>query len=170
MPPFQASWASLESSSVNLLAMCRFSIPSIDGNLWLTASFYSGVSCSPITVVGLGGTQCSNQVVCCDDNNFVSNSDIQINSTLTSFRTDLFLSAAPPSTSASKAGENRSALTIFRKCTRLLNSSIGKTILLDSSKCANDYHVSDLYSLTAAISFEHFKSNFHLVGQSFCHI
>ncbi|SJL08111.1 related to Fruiting body protein SC1 [Armillaria ostoyae] len=29
-----------------------------------------GVSCSPITVVGLGGTQCSNQVVCCDDNNF----------------------------------------------------------------------------------------------------
>ncbi|KAK0438843.1 fungal hydrophobin-domain-containing protein [Armillaria borealis] len=81
-----------------------------------------GVSCSPITVVGLGGTQCSNQVVCCDDNNFVSNSDIHINSTLTFFRTGLFLSAAPPSTSASKAGENRSVLAIFRKCTRLLNS------------------------------------------------
>ncbi|KAK0215344.1 fungal hydrophobin-domain-containing protein [Armillaria nabsnona] len=29
-----------------------------------------GVSCSPITVIGLGGTQCSNQVVCCDSNNF----------------------------------------------------------------------------------------------------
>ncbi|KAK0432513.1 fungal hydrophobin-domain-containing protein [Armillaria borealis] len=29
-----------------------------------------GVSCSPITVIGLGSTQCSNQVVCCDSNNF----------------------------------------------------------------------------------------------------
>ncbi|SJL14487.1 related to Fruiting body protein SC1 [Armillaria ostoyae] len=29
-----------------------------------------GVSCTPITVLGLGGTQCSNQVVCCDGNNF----------------------------------------------------------------------------------------------------
>ncbi|SJL18341.1 uncharacterized protein ARMOST_21928 [Armillaria ostoyae] len=29
-----------------------------------------GVSCSPITVIGLGSTQCSNQVVCCDGNNF----------------------------------------------------------------------------------------------------
>ncbi|SJL18340.1 uncharacterized protein ARMOST_21926 [Armillaria ostoyae] len=29
-----------------------------------------GVSCTPITVIGLGSTQCSNQVVCCDGNNF----------------------------------------------------------------------------------------------------
>ncbi|KAK0434448.1 hydrophobin [Armillaria borealis] len=32
-----------------------------------------GVSCVPITVIGVGGTQCSNQVDCCTDNNFVSN-------------------------------------------------------------------------------------------------
>ncbi|KAK0184041.1 hydrophobin-251 [Armillaria mellea] len=31
---------------------------------------YSGVTCSPISVIGVGGTQCNNQVVCCDDNNF----------------------------------------------------------------------------------------------------
>ncbi|KAK0434414.1 hydrophobin [Armillaria borealis] len=29
-----------------------------------------GVSCSPITVIGVGGTQCNNQVVCCNNNNF----------------------------------------------------------------------------------------------------
>ncbi|PBK84066.1 fungal hydrophobin [Armillaria gallica] len=29
-----------------------------------------GVSCSPITVIGLGSNQCSDQVVCCDGNNF----------------------------------------------------------------------------------------------------
>ncbi|PBK61825.1 hydrophobin-domain-containing protein [Armillaria solidipes] len=29
-----------------------------------------GVSCTPITVIGLGSTQCSNQVVCCDSNNY----------------------------------------------------------------------------------------------------
>ncbi|KAK0434470.1 hydrophobin 2 [Armillaria borealis] len=29
-----------------------------------------GLVCSPITVLGLGGTQCSNQAVCCNNNNF----------------------------------------------------------------------------------------------------
>ncbi|KAK0212042.1 hydrophobin-251 [Armillaria fumosa] len=29
-----------------------------------------GLTCSPISVIGVGGTQCNNQVVCCDDNNF----------------------------------------------------------------------------------------------------
>ncbi|KAK0199589.1 hydrophobin 2 [Desarmillaria ectypa] len=29
-----------------------------------------GLTCSPITVLGIGGTQCSNQVVCCNNNNF----------------------------------------------------------------------------------------------------
>ncbi|PBK61817.1 fungal hydrophobin [Armillaria solidipes] len=29
-----------------------------------------GLTCSPITVLGVGGTQCNNQVVCCNNNNF----------------------------------------------------------------------------------------------------
>ncbi|KAK0434498.1 hydrophobin-251 [Armillaria borealis] len=29
-----------------------------------------GVTCSPISVIGVGGTSCSNQVVCCQNNNF----------------------------------------------------------------------------------------------------
>ncbi|PBK61811.1 fungal hydrophobin [Armillaria solidipes] len=29
-----------------------------------------GLTCSPITVLGVGGTECNNQVVCCNNNNF----------------------------------------------------------------------------------------------------
>ncbi|PBK84068.1 hypothetical protein ARMGADRAFT_943952, partial [Armillaria gallica] len=29
-----------------------------------------GVTCSPISVIGVGGTQCNSQAVCCDNNNF----------------------------------------------------------------------------------------------------
>ncbi|KAK0186257.1 fungal hydrophobin-domain-containing protein [Armillaria mellea] len=29
-----------------------------------------GVTCSPISVIGVGGTSCSSQTVCCDDNHF----------------------------------------------------------------------------------------------------
>ncbi|KAK0184197.1 hydrophobin-251 [Armillaria mellea] len=29
-----------------------------------------GVTCSPISVIGVDGTSCSNQVVCCQNNNF----------------------------------------------------------------------------------------------------
>ncbi|KAK0442678.1 hydrophobin [Desarmillaria tabescens] len=29
-----------------------------------------GLTCSPITAIGLGTTQCSNQVVCCQNNSF----------------------------------------------------------------------------------------------------
>ncbi|KAK0184036.1 hydrophobin [Armillaria mellea] len=29
-----------------------------------------GLTCSPITVIGLGGNQCSTQTVCCNNNNF----------------------------------------------------------------------------------------------------
>ncbi|SJL14496.1 related to Hydrophobin-3 [Armillaria ostoyae] len=29
-----------------------------------------GLTCTPITVLGVGGTQCNNQVVCCNNNNF----------------------------------------------------------------------------------------------------
>ncbi|KAK0215189.1 hydrophobin-251 [Armillaria nabsnona] len=29
-----------------------------------------GVTCSPISVIGVGGTSCSNQAVCCQNNNF----------------------------------------------------------------------------------------------------
>ncbi|KAK0216852.1 hydrophobin 2 [Armillaria fumosa] len=29
-----------------------------------------GLTCDPITVVGLGTTQCANQPVCCDQNNY----------------------------------------------------------------------------------------------------
>ncbi|KAK0186256.1 fungal hydrophobin-domain-containing protein [Armillaria mellea] len=29
-----------------------------------------GVTCSPISVIGVGGTSCSSQAVCCDNNNF----------------------------------------------------------------------------------------------------
>ncbi|KAK0224901.1 hydrophobin [Armillaria nabsnona] len=46
----------------SLLGLLGVAVGQLTGNV--------GVSCSPITVVGLGGTQCSNQVVCCDDNNF----------------------------------------------------------------------------------------------------
>ncbi|KAK0215346.1 fungal hydrophobin-domain-containing protein [Armillaria nabsnona] len=48
-------------------------VSSLLGLLGVVASQLTGnvgVSCSPITVIGLGGTQCSNQVVCCDSNNF----------------------------------------------------------------------------------------------------
>jgi hypothetical protein len=31
-----------------------------------------GVTCSPITVIGAGTTNCANQVVCCSNNSFVS--------------------------------------------------------------------------------------------------
>ncbi|PBK86708.1 hydrophobin-domain-containing protein [Armillaria gallica] len=37
----------------------------------LTANcFYSGVTCSPISVIGVGGTSCSSQAVCCEGNHF----------------------------------------------------------------------------------------------------
>ncbi|KAK0184183.1 hydrophobin [Armillaria mellea] len=29
-----------------------------------------GVTCSPITVIGVGGTSCTSQTVCCDNNTF----------------------------------------------------------------------------------------------------
>ncbi|KAK0474294.1 hydrophobin-251 [Armillaria luteobubalina] len=29
-----------------------------------------GLTCSPISVIGVGGTSCDAQTVCCDDNNF----------------------------------------------------------------------------------------------------
>ncbi|KAK0493639.1 hydrophobin 2 [Armillaria luteobubalina] len=29
-----------------------------------------GLTCTPITVLGIGSTQCNNQVVCCDNNSF----------------------------------------------------------------------------------------------------
>ncbi|PBK59390.1 vegetative mycelium hydrophobin 1, partial [Armillaria solidipes] len=29
-----------------------------------------GVTCSPISVIGVGGTSCSSQTVCCDDNHY----------------------------------------------------------------------------------------------------
>ncbi len=43
----------------------------------------SGLTCSPITAIGLGTTQCSNQVVCCQNNNFVSIIIIQVEPKLT---------------------------------------------------------------------------------------
>ncbi|PBK86717.1 hypothetical protein ARMGADRAFT_939952, partial [Armillaria gallica] len=46
----------------SLLGLLGVAVGQLTGNV--------GVSCTPITVVGLGGTQCSDQVVCCDDNNF----------------------------------------------------------------------------------------------------
>ncbi|PBK84078.1 fungal hydrophobin [Armillaria gallica] len=46
----------------SLLGLLGIVVGQLTGNV--------GVSCNPITVIGLGGTQCNNQVVCCDDNNF----------------------------------------------------------------------------------------------------
>lgn len=31
-----------------------------------------GLNCSPITVVGLGGTKCTQETLCCTDNSYVS--------------------------------------------------------------------------------------------------
>ncbi|KAK0442708.1 hydrophobin 2 [Desarmillaria tabescens] len=58
-----ASTQSPTSSIVqNLLGSLGIPIGSVTANV--------GLTCSPITVLGLGSTQCSNQVVCCDNNNF----------------------------------------------------------------------------------------------------
>ncbi|KAK0199588.1 hydrophobin 2 [Desarmillaria ectypa] len=58
-----ASTQSPTSSIVQtLLGLLGIPIGSVTANV--------GLTCSPITVLGLGGTQCSNQVVCCDNNNF----------------------------------------------------------------------------------------------------
>ncbi|PBK84081.1 hydrophobin-domain-containing protein [Armillaria gallica] len=46
----------------SLLGLLGIPIGSITDNV--------GLTCSPITVLGLGSTQCSNQVVCCYNNNF----------------------------------------------------------------------------------------------------
>ncbi|KAK0212032.1 hydrophobin 2 [Armillaria fumosa] len=46
----------------SLLGLLGIPIGSVTANV--------GLTCSPITVLGVGGTQCSNQVVCCDNNNF----------------------------------------------------------------------------------------------------
>lgn len=35
-----------------------------------------GITCSPITVIGAGGSSCAQQAVCCDLNAFVSRSSI----------------------------------------------------------------------------------------------
>ncbi|KAK0442705.1 hydrophobin 2 [Desarmillaria tabescens] len=45
-----------------LLGLLGIPIGSVTANV--------GLTCSPITVLGIGGTQCNNQVVCCDNNNF----------------------------------------------------------------------------------------------------
>ncbi|KAK0215367.1 hydrophobin [Armillaria nabsnona] len=51
------------STSMQTLAgLLGIALGSLTGNV--------GLTCSPITAIGLGTTQCSNQVVCCQNNNF----------------------------------------------------------------------------------------------------
>ncbi|KAK0215351.1 hydrophobin [Armillaria nabsnona] len=52
----------LTAPVVTLLGSLGVVVSQLTGNV--------GLSCTPITVIGVGGTQCSNQVVCCNDNNF----------------------------------------------------------------------------------------------------
>ncbi|KAK0191772.1 hydrophobin [Armillaria mellea] len=52
----------LSAPVTTLLGLLGVVVGQLTGNV--------GLSCSPITVIGVGGTQCNNQVVCCDNNNF----------------------------------------------------------------------------------------------------
>ncbi|KAG6916348.1 hypothetical protein DXG01_007239 [Tephrocybe rancida] len=38
--------------------------------LVLGADVAVGITCSPLSIIGVGGTSCSSQTVCCDNNNF----------------------------------------------------------------------------------------------------
>ncbi|PBK84085.1 hydrophobin-263 [Armillaria gallica] len=46
----------------NLLGLLGIALGSLTGDV--------GLTCSPITVLGLGTNQCNNQVVCCQNNTF----------------------------------------------------------------------------------------------------
>ncbi|KAF4577445.1 hypothetical protein EYR36_005434 [Pleurotus pulmonarius] len=51
------------------------SVTSILGLLGIVLSSVDvlvALTCSPLTVIGVGGTSCSAQTVCCENNNFVS--------------------------------------------------------------------------------------------------
>ncbi|KAK0443345.1 hydrophobin [Desarmillaria tabescens] len=52
----------LSAPVVSLLDSLGVVVSQLTGNV--------GLSCTPITVISVGGTQCNNQVVCCNDNNF----------------------------------------------------------------------------------------------------
>ncbi|KAK0442718.1 hydrophobin 2 [Desarmillaria tabescens] len=52
----------LDSGVQTLLGLLGVVIGDLTGDV--------GVTCTPITVLGVGGTECNNQVVCCDDSNF----------------------------------------------------------------------------------------------------
>ncbi|KAK0442719.1 hydrophobin [Desarmillaria tabescens] len=52
----------LDSGVQTLLGLLGVVIGDITGDV--------GVTCTPITVLGVGGTGCNNQVVCCDDSSF----------------------------------------------------------------------------------------------------
>lgn len=63
------------SNSIStLLALLGISVGDITGLV--------GVSCSPISVVGIGGNSCSAQPVCCSNNNFVSYFVLRISNTV----------------------------------------------------------------------------------------
>ncbi|KAG7439269.1 hydrophobin-251 [Guyanagaster necrorhizus] len=57
---------SVQSSSSSivqtLLGLLGIAVGSVTGNV--------GLTCDPITVIGVGGTDCSNQPVCCTDNSY----------------------------------------------------------------------------------------------------
>ncbi|KAK7460912.1 hypothetical protein VKT23_008840 [Stygiomarasmius scandens] len=50
------------SSLTGILALLGIAVSSITGQV--------GVTCSPISVIGVGGNSCSAQPVCCENNNF----------------------------------------------------------------------------------------------------
>uniref|UniRef100_A0A0W0G013 Hydrophobin n=1 Tax=Moniliophthora roreri TaxID=221103 RepID=A0A0W0G013_MONRR len=42
------------------------------GLLGIAVQSYSGITCTPISVLSLGGNSCTSQTVCCENNNFNS--------------------------------------------------------------------------------------------------
>ncbi|THV02187.1 fungal hydrophobin [Dendrothele bispora CBS 962.96] len=51
-----------EPSVATLLGLLGVAVQSVTGQV--------GVTCTPISVIGVGGNSCSAQPVCCQDNNF----------------------------------------------------------------------------------------------------
>ncbi|KAK0223668.1 hydrophobin 2 [Armillaria fumosa] len=58
----QSVQSSTSTPVATLLGLLGVVLGSVDANV--------GVTCSPISVIGVGGNACSAQTVCCEDNSF----------------------------------------------------------------------------------------------------